>query len=322
MSADNQQPIDSGFGRHTTARDVLAGQDLSGKTALITGGYSGLGLEAVRALAGAGARVIVPARRPEAAVEALNDLGEAVSVARMDLADLASVEAFTRDLLDSGTALDIVINNAAIMACPETRVGPGWEAQFATNHIGHFAMTRALMPLMLKANAPRLVSLSSIAHRRSDIHWDDIHFERRPYDKWQAYAQAKTANALFAVGLMQQYGGEGLLAFSVHPGGILTPLQRHLPKEEMVALGWIDETGGIAEAAKPFFKSPEAGAATSVWCAVESRLAGRGGAYCEDCDIAEIACADAPPFKGVAPWAVDEDSAERLWQVTEDLLGS
>ncbi len=230
--ASPQHKIDSGFGAHTTAAEVLNGIDLSGRLALVTGGYSGLGLEATRALTGAGARVVVPARRPDVAAEALAGI-DGAEVGELDLGDLDSVRAFADGFLESGRELDIVIDNAGIMATPETRVGPGWEAQFATNHLGHFALVNRLWPAIAPGGA-RVVSVSSRGHHRSGIRWDDVQFEHG-YDKWEAYGQAKTANVLFAVELDRLGADAGVRAFSLHPGGIMTPLQRHLPREEMVA---------------------------------------------------------------------------------------
>jgi len=320
MNSDKQVKTGSGFGLRSNATEVIAGCDLNGKTAIVTGGYSGLGFETVRALVGAGAKVYVPARRPDMAVKALSEFGDKVVVAAMDLGDLDSVARFTADFVATNTAIDILINNAAIMACPETRVGNGWEAQFGVNHLGHFAMTKGLLPAVLKAGAPRIVSLSSIAHKQSDIRWDDIHFTAEPYDKWKAYGQAKTANALFAVSLQAKFGGEGLLAFSVHPGGILTPLQRHLPVEEMVAMGWTDEDGNVSEAASKMFKSTEGGAATSIWCATAPKIADYAGLYCEDCDVANLMTDESLRFFDVAAWAIDEAGADRLWKISEAAL--
>ena len=239
---------------------------------------------------------------------------------QMDLADLDSVRAFAAKMLDKEPALDLLINNAGIMACPETRVGNNWESQFAVNHLGHFVLTTALLPSLLAANAPRVVCLSSTAHRRSDILWDDIHFETTPYEKWTAYAQAKTANALFALGLDMKYADQGLRAFSVHPGGILTPLQRHLPNEEMQALGWTDADGNLSEQVAAMFKTPTQGCTTTLWAATSPALAGMGGLYCEDCDVSDLAGEDSPRFFGVAPWAASEEGAMRLWQLTEEML--
>ncbi|WP_405553299.1 SDR family NAD(P)-dependent oxidoreductase [Streptomyces canus] len=310
-----QHKIGSGFGAHTTADDVLAGIDLSGKLAIVTGGYSGLGLETTRALTKAGARVVVPARRPDTAWKALAGL-DGVELDELDLGDLESVRAFAERFLDSGRTVDLVIDNAGIMACPETRVGPGWEAQFATNHLGHFALVNRLWPA-IEPGGSRVVSVSSRAHHFSGMRWDDVHW-RTGYDKWQAYGQAKTANVLFAVHLDKVGADRGVRAFSLHPGGILTPLQRHLPKSEMVERGWIDEQGNVLNPSG--FKSPEQGAATQVWAATSPQLAGMGGVYLEDCDIAEPAV-DGDESSGVRAWATDPEQAERLWTLSAELTG-
>ncbi|CAM5312658.1 SDR family NAD(P)-dependent oxidoreductase [Streptomyces canus] len=310
-----QHKIGSGFGAHSTADDVLAGIDLSGKLAVVTGGYSGLGLETTRALTKAGARVVVPARRPDTAWKALAGL-DGVELDELDLGDLESVRAFAERFLDSGRTVDLVLDNAGIMACPETRVGPGWEAQFATNHLGHFALVNRLWPAIEPGGA-RVVSVSSRAHHFSGMRWDDVHW-RTDYDKWQAYGQAKTANVLFAVHLDRLGADRGVRAFSLHPGGILTPLQRHLPKAEMVERGWIDEQGNVLNPSG--FKSPEQGAATQVWAATSPQLAGMGGVYLEDCDIAEPAV-DGDESGGVRAWATDPEQAERLWTLSAELTG-
>jgi len=309
-----QHKIGTGFGAQSTADDVLRGIDLPGKLALVTGGYSGIGLETTRALVRAGAHVVVPARRPAAAKKVL---GAGVEVDELDLGDLDSVRAFAERFLASGRTIDIVVNSAGIMACPETRVGPGWEAQFATNHLGHYALVNRLWPAIAPGGA-RVVSVSSAGHRRSAIRWDDVMFEHG-YDKWAAYGQAKTANVLFAVRLDTLARDAGVRAFALHPGGILTPLQRHLPREEMVAAGWFDENGnpnpdiGI--------KTPEQGAATQTWAATSPQLDGLGGVYCEDCDIAEIAPEGAEFRGGVCNYAVDPEQAARLWTLSAELTG-
>jgi NAD(P)-dependent dehydrogenase (short-subunit alcohol dehydrogenase family) len=312
-----QHKIDSGFGAQTTAAEVLNGIDLSGTLALVTGGYSGLGLEATRALTGAGAEVVVPARRPDVAAEALAAI-DRTEVGELDLGDLESVRAFADGFLESGRELDVVIDNAGIMATPETRVGPGWEAQFATNHLGHFALVNRLWPAIAPGGA-RVVSVSSRGHHRSGIRWDDVQFEHG-YEKWQAYGQAKTANVLFAVELDRLGADAGVRAFSLHPGGIMTPLQRHLPREEMVALGWIDEDGNPTPEAASQFKTPEQGAATEVWAATSPQLDGVGGVYLEDCDIAEIA-PDSGERVGVRDYAIDPEQARRLWALSAELTG-
>lgn len=310
-----QHKIGSGFDLRSSADDVLDGIDLTGKLAIVTGGYSGLGLETTRALTKAGARVVVPARRRPVAEEAVAGL-DGVEVDELDLGDLDSVRAFAERFLASDRTVDILIDNAGIMACPETRVGPGWEAQFATNHLGHFALVNRLWPA-LAAGGARVVSVSSAGHHYSDIRWDDPHW-RQGYDKWEAYGQAKTANVLFAVQLDALGKDSGVRAFSLHPGGILTPLQRHLPKEEMVERGWIDENGTPLNPAG--FKTPEQGAATQVWAATSPQLSGMGGVYCEDCDISEPAPVDGERI-GVRDYAVDPASAARLWTLSAELTG-
>lgn len=321
MSAAEQQPIGSGFGPKSEPAEIMAGIDLTGRSAIVTGGYSGIGLETVRALAAAGAEVTVPARSPDRARSALEGT-DRVTVADMDLADVPSVRAFASAWSETHGALDLLVNNAGIMACPEARVGPGWESQFGVNHMGHFALTVALMPKLEAAEAPRVVALSSSAHRMSGIRWDDVQWETTPYDKWIAYGQAKTANALFALALHPRLARAGGHAFSVHPGGIFTPLQRHLPKEEMQALGWLGEDGEPSEIALQHFKSPTQGCTTTLWAATSPQLADRGGEFCEDCDIAQAVPADSKEIRGVRPQAVDPDAAERLWALSEELLAA
>jgi NAD(P)-dependent dehydrogenase (short-subunit alcohol dehydrogenase family) len=306
-----QRPIGSGFGRASTAEEVLRGVDLSGRSALVTGGYSGIGLEVSRALVVAGAHVVVPARRPAAAAAAL----PGVEVDELDLADLASVARFARRFLDSGRGIDIAVLGAGIMACPERRVGPGWEAQFAVNHLGHFALVNRLRPA-LRPGA-RVVGVSSTGHHLSGIRWDDIHFTRG-YDKWLAYAQAKTAVALTAVHLDRLGRADGVRAFAVHPGAILTPLQRHLDRAEMVEAGWVDEHGALVAT---HFKTPEQGAATQVWAATSPQLAGRGGVFCQDCDVAAMTDRVDMDTGGVMAHAVDPGEAERLWDLSAELTG-
>jgi NAD(P)-dependent dehydrogenase (short-subunit alcohol dehydrogenase family) len=314
-----QTPIDSGFGAHSTAADVISGIDLSGKTALVTGGYSGLGLETVRALVAAGARVIVAARRPETAASDLSGI-EGVTILPLDLADPASIDVFAELVAATTDRIHILINNAAIMACPLARDARGYEIQFATNHLGHFQMTARLWPLLVAGGADggaRIVSVSSCGHMGSDIHFDDPNYLSRDYDKWAAYGQAKTANALFAVELDRIGEAHGIRAFSLHPGGIRTPLQRSLTMEEMTAMGWYDSDGNLSD----IFKSVEQGAATSIWCATSPQLDGMGGLYCEDCDVAPAWHEGLPRYTGVRAYAVDPDSAQRLWAMSEAMTG-
>lgn len=318
----DQTPINSPFHAKSTAAEVIKGVDLSGKFALVTGGYSGIGLETVKALVSAGAEALVPARNVAKAEDALKALPGRISVAEMDLSDLASVRKFAAGVVGAGKPIHLLINNAGVMACPETRVGPGWELQFATNHIGHFVLTNALAPLLKKANGARVVCLSSTGHKISPIRWGDIHFIKEPYNKWTAYGQSKTANALFARDLNRRMKNDGVEAFAVHPGGISTPLQRHLTLDEMVAAGWLNEKGEPSEMAKAMFKTPEQGASTTLWAATSALLNGKGGVYCENCNIAKLAGPDAPRWAEVQPHACDDAEAARLWTETEKMIAA
>ena len=309
-----QAPIPSGFGMRSTASEVIAGIDLSGRTALVTGGYSGLGLETVRALAGAGANVIVGARRPDVAAADLTGI-DSVTILKLDLGDPASIDAFAGEVSGVTDKIDILINNAAIMANALTRDARGYESQFATNHLGHFQMTARLWPLFKKGT--RVVVLSSIGHAGKGFDLDDVNFERRDYHKWAAYAQAKSANALFALHLDTLGAPLGIRAFSVHPGGIKTPLQRHLTMEEQVAMGWYKPDGTLAD----IFKTVQQGAATSVWCATSPMLDGKGGVYCEDCDIAALWVEGMSRYGGVRALITDREAAAGLWALSERMTG-
>ncbi|RPJ56507.1 MAG: SDR family NAD(P)-dependent oxidoreductase [Acidobacteria bacterium] len=310
-----QAPIHSGFGPNTTAREVLRGHDLTGKTAIVTGGYSGIGVETTRALAEAGAKVIVPARTPEKARVSMGGIPR-VELDEMDLIDPTSIDAFAQRFLNSGRPLRVLINNAGIMAAPLERDTRGYESQFATNHLGHFQLTMRLWPALqraARAGGARVVSLSSSGMRFGAVDFDDPHYQRRPYDRWNAYGQSKTANALFAVALDKRGYENGIRAFSVHPGGIHTDLGRFMSEDEKRAY-----TGPV--------KTTEQGAATSVWCATSPQLDGKGGVHCLDCDIAEVIelqALEGPHhvIEGVIPWAIDPDSAERLWQLSEEMTG-
>jgi NAD(P)-dependent dehydrogenase (short-subunit alcohol dehydrogenase family) len=309
MTDTPQHKIGSGFGATSTAAEVLAGIDLTGKLAVVTGGYSGIGLETTRALTGAGAHVVVPARRRGSAEEALAGIGD-VEVDELDLADLDSVRAFADRFLASGRHIDMIINNAGIMANPETRVGPGWESQFATNHLGHYALVNRLWPAV--APGARVVSVSSRGHHRSGIRWDDVQFEHG-YERWQAYGQAKTANVLFAVHLDSLARDGGVRAFALHPGAIHTNLVRYMSEQEL------NDLRGRLNQSSQAFKTPEQGAATQVWAATSPQLDGMGGVYLENCDIAEPAAGEANT--GVRDYAIDPDEAARLWTLSADLTG-
>ena len=322
MAKSDQVPVASPFHAKSTGAEVLENINLEGKVAIVTGGYSGIGLETTRALAAKGVKVIVPVRSPEKAAENLAGVEGDVTSASMDLADLNSVSAFVGQMLADLDQLDLLINNAGIMANPETRLAPGWESQFGVNHMGHFALVKGLMPLLGKTPGTRVICLTSTAHKLADIRWDDIQFTSGDYDKWQAYGQSKTANALFANALSRRLKPTGGLAFAVHPGGIFTPLQRHLPKEEMVALGWIEEDGSPTALAKEGFKTPEQGCSNTLWGATSPLLADKPGVYLEDCNIAAPVDPNSPMarYYGVNDHAVNDESAEKLWEISEQLL--
>lgn len=314
-----QKPVASPFGAKTQAPEVIRDINLSGKTAIVTGASSGIGIETVRALAAAGARVIMPVRSREAAEKVAAELrastgNGAIEIADLDLGDYASVRSFADGFVARGIALDILINNAGIMATPERRIMGGIESQFGTNHLGHMLLACRLARALAKG--ARVVALSSIGHRRSPIKFDDPNFETTPYDKWEAYGQSKTANSLFAVELNRRLETKGVNAYAVHPGGIMTNLQRDMSKEEIKAFGWVDDEGRP----NARFKTPSGGASTSVWCATSPLLASGGGVYCEDCNIAAAVPADDTSFSGVRPWAIDPAAAARLWSLSERLL--
>ncbi|MBS2937838.1 SDR family NAD(P)-dependent oxidoreductase [Nocardioides sp. J2M5] len=311
-----QQPLETVFGYRTTAAEVVAGHDLAGRRAVVTGGYAGLGIETVRALAGAGVSVLVPARRPDAATEALADL-EGVEVRAMDLGDLDSVAALTASVREDGRPIDLVIDVAGVMATPHQQTPQGWELQLGTNHLGHFALVGGIAGLL--TDGARVVSYSSTGHYRSPVLFDDLRFETTPYDPWVAYGQSKTANALFAVALDARGASRGIHAYSVHPGGIMTDLQRHMPREDLLARGWIDEDGNP----NPRFKTPAEGASTGLWAATAPELESRGGVYCEDCAVKGVVPPDHADLTtgGVKEWAIDVAAAERLWELSVGATG-
>ncbi|ARC58092.1 (S)-1-Phenylethanol dehydrogenase [Frondihabitans sp. 762G35] len=305
------------FGATTTAREVLEGVDLTGKRAVVTGGASGIGLETARALAGAGAEVTLGVRTLEQGERAAADIrattgSDRVLVSYLDLSDRPTLRAFGERW--SGP-LDMLINNAGIMATPLTRTPGGYELQFANNHLGHLALAIALHDALAAADGARIVALSSTGHLRSDVDYDDLMFERREYDPWVAYGQSKTANVLFAVEAARLWAADGITANAVHPGGIMTNLQRHMPEQEIRDRGWVDAEGKP----NPAFKTPEQGASTSVVVAASPLTAGVTGRYFEDANEA-LPFDPETPMRGVKEYALDQESAERLWQVSLDLL--
>jgi len=327
--ATQQSSIHSGFGAATTAADVIRGVDLKGKTAIVTGGYSGLGLETTKALALAGARVIVPARTQEKAAKALKGL-RGVEIAEIELSDPESINAFTNRFLASDRPLHILANVAGIMAAPLQRDKRGYESHLSANHLGHFQLTVRVLPALRQAKGARVVSVSSWGHRFSSFHFEDPNFERREYDRWAGYGQSKTANILFAVELDKRYAKDGIRAFAVHPGGIVaTGLAKYISQEELQAAGALDEKGKPVLNPSRDLKTPEQGAATIVWCATSPQLEGKGGVYCENVDVSTISSKDPSKMtindlkddKGVMPYAVDSGSANRLWELSEKLVG-
>ena len=323
-----QQPIGSGFTAASTTYDVIHGIDLTGKTAVVTGGYSGLGKETVRALRAAGAELIVPARDVRRATEELADI-QGVAVEELDLLDPASIDAFADRFLATGRPLHLLVNSAGIMANPLTRDTRGYESQFATNHLGHFQLTTRVLPALRQAGGARVVSVSSRGHRYSPVDFDDPNFEHREYDPHLAYGQSKTANILFAVELDDREQANGIRAFAVHPGSSVTNLARFTDRATLRHIGYLDDNDEPVIDPARGLKTPEQAAATQVWCAVSPQLDGLGGVYCEDVDIASIHQSEGPDAGlmavtpgafGVLPYAIDRDSARRLWKFSEELL--
>jgi len=320
-----QKPIGSGFGAASTAGDVIKGIDLSGKIAIVTGGYSGIGVETARAIRSAGASVIVPTRDRDRAATALRGID--VEVETMDLLDPASIDAFAERFVAGGRPLHILVNSAGIGGAPLMRDARGYESHFATNHLGHFQLAMRLWPALRRASGARVVAVSAWAHSRAPIVFEDPNFEHREYVPWMAYGQSKTANILFALALDERAKAYGVRAFSLHPGSIVsTGLSKYLPSELLRAAGLVDEGGNpIIDPAKNM-KTVEQGAATSVWCATSPQLAGIGGVYCQNSDIAPLvteALAANPIGSmalGVMPHAVDLQAADRLWSLSEQLL--
>jgi NAD(P)-dependent dehydrogenase (short-subunit alcohol dehydrogenase family) len=325
-----QQPVGSGFNAASTTHDVIADINLAGKTAIVTGGYAGLGLETARTLAAAGAQVIVPARDTDKASRALAGT-ERIEIAEMDLIAPGSVDAFADRFIASGRPLDILVNSAGIMALLELTLDDrGYEYHFATNHLGHFQLAARLLPALRAAGSARVVSVSAWAHRLSDVVFDDVNFARRPYRPMLGYAQSKTANILFAVGLDAREKENGIRAFSLHPGSILTDLGRNFTDDQRKAFGVLDKDGNRIVDPSRQLKTIEQGAATQLWCATSPKLDGLGGVYCENVEVARIvppnessgwASDDSTRKVGVMPHAIDPVSANRLWALTEKMIG-
>lgn len=316
------------FGAQTTADEVLEGKDLTGRTAFITGGYSGLGQETARAMAARGAHVVIAGRdlgKAETAAQEIRGAipGAEVDTIACDLASLASVRACGEEARGRFDRIDLLINNAGVMACPQGRTADGFETQFGTNHLGHFVLTRELMPLIAKAAAEgrdaRIVNLSSRGHHIDGVHLDDPNFEHRDYHKWLSYGQSKTANILFTVGLHDRFGDQGITAIALHPGGIQTNLGRHMTDEDRAWMRGRMQAQSDEEMLKAFKTIPQ-GAATTCFAATEASLKGKGGVYCEDCHVAEVD--DENPAGGVRSYALDRGNADALWALSERLTGT
>lgn len=309
------------FGWASTTDEVLEGVDLSGMTVFITGANSGLGQETARAMAAKGAHVVLAGRDQDkldtAAAAIIATEPEArLDTITVDLASLESIRAATSRARQRFSKIDLLINNAGVMACPFEHTADGFERQFGTNHLGHFALTAELMPLIERGSAKRIVNLSSRGHHMAPMHFDDPNFAQRPYDPWASYGQSKTANVLFSVGIEQRYAVLGIHAYAVHPGGIETNLGRHMTPEMRDAL-----MARITSRDTGFqWKTIPQGAATSCWAATAPELEGEGGVYCEDCHVAEVD--DESASGGVRSYALNPSFADQLWKLSEELTGA
>lgn len=323
-----QQPVNSGFDAQSTVYDVINGIDLRGKTAIVTGGYAGIGLETVKTFSGAGAKIIVPARDVKKAAKNLEGIAN-VTIEAMDLMAPESIDAFAAKFLATGSALDILVNNAGIMWVPLQRDKRGYESQLSTNHLGHFQLTARLWPALKKAGNARVVNVSSYGHQIAPFNFDDPNFSNREYDTLQGYGHSKTANNLFAVELDHRGKAFGVRAFSVHPGSVNgTDLGRVAPMALFQQMGTHDANGNIFPEVAARLKTVEQGAATSVWCATSPQLNGIGGVYCEDADVAQIDDGnmahdynDPSSLKGVKPYSVSAENAGKLWTLSEKMTG-
>lgn len=311
----------STFGKDSTTDEVLAGKDMAGQTVFITGANSGLGQETARAMAACGAHIIMAGRdqaKLDEAVAAIRAQHPDASIDTIicDLGNLSSIRACGDEARKRFTAIDLLINNAGVMACPLMHTADGFEMQFGTNHLGHFALTAELLPLIEAGGAKRIVNLSSRGHHFAPVDLDDPNFTERPYDPWQSYGHSKTANILFTVGLEARFAARGIHAYAVHPGGIQTNLGRHMTEEMTAALieRVTKSDSGFA------WKTIPQGAATSCWAATAPELEATGGVYCEDCHVAAVD--NQSSEGGVRSYALDPAAAERLWTLSEQLTGA
>jgi len=307
------------FDSTSTTDQVIEGISLAGKLAVVTGASAGLGVETCRALAAAGAAVVMVARDEDKLDAVAKDLLRQQPQARlytqvMDLADLNSVHNAATEIVLHHPEIQLLINNAGVMACPLQRTVQGFEMQLGTNHLGHFLFTGLLADALVNGAPGRVISLSSAGHKFGRFNFEDPSYNLRNYDKWQAYGESKTANILFSVGLDLRTRERGVRAFAVHPGAIMTSLGRHMVEGDFEAM---TEKNPSSEPLT--FKSLEQGAATTVWAASSPDLAGRGGIYLENCQIAPAAVQG--KTIGVESYAVNPAAAERLWTLSEELVG-
>ncbi|SEW32221.1 NAD(P)-dependent dehydrogenase, short-chain alcohol dehydrogenase family [Chryseobacterium wanjuense] len=323
-----QQPINSGFNAQSTAQEVINGIDLSGKIAIITGGYAGIGLETTKVLAAAGATIIVPARDLEKAKKNLQGI-ENAEIEKLDLIDPESIDSFAEKFISSGRKLDLLINNAGIMWVPLRRDSRGIESQLATNYLGQFQLTAKLWEALKKADAARVINVSSYGHQMSPFDFEDPNFENREYHTLTGYGQSKTASNLFAAALDEKAKKFNVRAYSLHPGSVYgTDLGREEPIDLYIQMGTHDKNGKIKPEVEAKLKTIPQGAATTIWCATSPLLENIGGVYCENCDIAEVDNGqiehryDEPStIRGVQPYSIDLDNAERLWKMSEEMIG-
>ncbi|OQP57620.1 oxidoreductase [Niastella vici] len=321
-----QQPIQSGFNATSTTHDVIKGIDLTGKTAIVTGGYAGIGLETVKTFVAAGAKVIVPARDIQKATSSLRAV-PSVTIEKMDLMDPESIDRFAQEFLAANNTLHLLVNNAGIMWVPLQRDKRGYESQLTTNHLGHFQLTARLWPALKNAQSARVINVSSYGHQMAPFNFDDPHFTNRAYETLQGYGQSKTANNLFTVEFDHRGKAYGVRAFSVHPGSVNgTDLGRVAPMALFQQMGTHDENGNLKPSVAAKLKTVEQGAATSVWCATSPQLNGIGGVYCENVDVAELDEGniehnyDEPlSLRGVKPYSLDRENAKKLWVLSEQL---
>ncbi len=314
-----QTPVETRFNRDTQATEVVEGINLAGKFAVVTGGSTGLGKETARVLTVAGADVFIGARDvaklENARRELLAEAASSVYSEPLDLAEPDSVEQFANAVLDLDRPIDMLVNNAGIMACPLARSSLGIESHLAINYVGHALLVSLLAPSLVRAGKSRLVSLSSTGHHLSPVVFEDVNFDSREYEPWAAYGQSKTADVLLAVKAAKHLKDKGVTATAVHPGMIVTELLRFMSEEEQAAAVKYAGTQGLPE-----FKTVESGAATSVWAATAPALEGHGPVYLEDCQVAPLI--DQPNSAyGVLPYALDTEFADQLWVEAEKMLG-